>query len=112
MIISPVDILTISIYLVANIWVRLWLIIRKTKIKTFHFHCLNTIHEALPLMPDFFKMCNDECFTKQYFKYDKIKPNHDDMLYSFKKLTIENWFTENQIKTLFGLPHQSLNKQL
>jgi len=93
--------------LFANIGVRLWLNDRKAAIARFHFFCLETLHKAdfFP-WPSIHQLTNEEYFVKQAQEYEKIKPDHDCMLYSFKELTIENWFTIEKQKHLFGLPHQ------
>lgn len=88
--------LIIAILCIVGIIICLWLLKRNNKVYSFRCEITHLCHKYN------IRMIDERTYDSSNTAYDRFleKYTYEDMLFSFKKLTLENWFTEEEIKEL------------
>jgi len=81
-----------------------WIPKRTAAILKFEDKCRQLILErpSFPY-PTIYGITEEKYYEEELAKYEKKKPSKKEMLNSTTKLTIENWFSINDQKYLFGI---------
>lgn len=98
------EIIVMSIYFFSCLVMAIWVTYRKYCIYTFEKECMKRIKD-IPFNPIFntLDISRDEFVARELKTYLEMKPGHHEMLWSIKKLNIENWFDRKTQFELFGI---------